>query len=73
MKESKLLGEHPEFLERLAFMLKLVDETKEWPQGWVHGYIALIPKNENEEDDGPLDQRPISVMSLTYRLRAATR
>ena len=50
----------------LAFLLELVESTGTWPQGLLDAYIAMIPKADG--DSTPLDQRPLSVLPVVYRL-----
>ena len=55
----------------LAILLELVETTGTWPQGLLDAYIAMIPKTDG--DSTPLDQRPLSVLPVVYRLWASLR
>eukprot|EP00666_Eupelagonemidae_sp_cell4sb_P018026 gene18026-biopygen9074 len=68
VRELKALPEP--LLDLLAGVLNLVEATGEWPAAIEQALISLIPKGEGGE---PLCMRPISVMSVVYRLWAATR
>ena len=57
-------------LERLAELLNAVERSGTWPQALAEGIISLINKGEGAS---ALRLRPISVMSVVYRLWAATR
>lgn len=55
-------------LEYLVLFYELVEATGEWPQALQCAAVTLIPKGEGAE---PLDQRPLSVMPVVYRIWAA--
>ena len=55
----------------LVILLKLVETTGIWPQGLLDAFFALIP--EADGDSTPLDQRPLSVPFVVYRLWASLR
>ena len=57
-------------LERLASLLNVIEQTGCWPDALAQGVISLISKGEGSE---PNKLRPISVMSVIYRLWAAAR
>ena len=57
-------------LDRLAEVMNLIEQEQAWPKALQRALVTLIPKGEGM---GPLDLRPISVMSAVYRLWAATR
>ena len=57
-------------LDWLAELLTLVEVTGRWPEVLARGYTALIPKPGGE---GPLGTRPLTVLSVVYRLWAGTR
>ena len=57
-------------LDWLAELLTLVEVTGRWPEVLARGYTALIPKPGEE---GPLGTRPLTVLSVVYRLWAGTR
>ena len=55
----------------LAILVELVETTGVWPQGLLDAYIAMIPKAYG--DSTALDQRPLSVLPVVYRLWASLR
>ena len=57
-------------LGRLADLLRAVERTGKWPARLAEGYTALIPK---EGPPGPLNTRPLTVLSMVYRLWAGVR
>eukprot|EP00973_Karenia_brevis_P040424 5586703-Karenia_brevis.AAC.1 len=57
-------------LDHLAELLNLIEDTGVWPQALQQCAVSLIPKTGGS---GPLDLRPISIMSSLYRLWAARR
>ena len=57
-------------LDRLACLFNVVEETGVWPHALCEGIVSLITKGEGTD---PLKLRPIGVMSVVYRLWAATR
>ena len=54
----------------LADLLREVERLGKWPVRLAEGYTALIPK---EGPPGPLNTRPLTVLSMVYRLRAGVR
>ena len=58
---------HPYLCDALARLLNLIEATGEWPEVWLLGIISLVPKDLTKEDPGPLDKRPIAVLSILYR------
>ena len=54
----------------LADVLREVERLGKWPTRLAEGYTALIPK---EGPPGPLNTRPLTVMSMVYRLWAGVR
>ena len=54
----------------LADLLCAVERTGKWPAHLAEGYSALIPK---EGPPGPLNTRPLTVLSMVYRLWAGVR
>jgi len=58
------------FFDRLACLLNVIEETGEWPSALCESVVSLIDKGEGTS---PLKLRPIGVMSVVYRLWAATR
>ena len=54
----------------LADLLREVERLGRWPTRLAEGYTALIPK---EGPPGPLNTRPLTVLSMVYRLWAGLR
>ena len=54
----------------LAHLLREVERLGKWPTRLAEGYTAVMPK---EGPPGPLNTRPLMVMSLVYQLWAAVR
>ena len=54
----------------LADLLREVERLGKWPARLAEGYRALIPK---EGPPGPLNTRPLTVLSMVYRLWAGAR
>ena len=59
-----------QLLEWLADLLREVERQGRWPLLLAEGYTALIPK---EGPPGPLNMRPLTVLSMVYRLWAGIR
>ena len=57
--------------DRLADLLTGVEEAGTWPDAVTKVYVALCTKREGSAD--PLEQRPISVASLIYRVWSKVR
>ena len=57
-------------LNWLAQLLTQIEEVGRWPTLLAQGYTSLIPKPGEE---GPLGTRPLTVLSMVYRLWAGTR
>ena len=57
-------------LRWLADLLREVECLRRWPTRLAEGYTALIPK---EGPPGPLNTRPLRVLSMVYRLWAGVR
>ena len=55
----------------LARILTKVEDTGVWPDGLLDAYIAMIPKTDG--DATPLGQRPLSVLTVVYRVWGSTR
>ena len=55
----------------LAVLLELVETSGTWPQGLLDACIAMIPKVDG--DSTTLGQRPLSVLTVVYRLWASLR
>ena len=51
----------------LADLLREVERLGKWPSRLAEGYTALIPK---KGPPGPLNTRPLTVLSMVYRLPA---
>ena len=66
----RLLDWLANLLDWLANLLQLVEERGRWPSALAEGYTALIPK---EGPPGPLNTRPLTVLSMVYRLWAGAR
>jgi len=58
------------FLDRLACLFSLIEETGLWPDDLTKGIVSLISKGEGSK---PTKLRPIGLMSCVYRLWAAAR
>eukprot|EP00662_Eupelagonemidae_sp_cell21_P058290 gene58290-biopygen26341 len=58
------------FWRLLAQLLVVVEREHRWPDAILDALISLLPKGEGA---GPLQQRPITVMCLLYRVWASTR
>jgi hypothetical protein len=54
------------WLAAVARLLGLVEAERCWPEQWVQAYVAMIPKASG--GSRPQDQRPITVLSLLYRI-----
>ena len=54
----------------MADLLREVERQGRWPLRLAEGYTALMPK---EGPPGPLNTRPLTVLSMVYRLRAGIR
>ena len=54
----------------LAAVLGQIEKEGQWPPGLLGAIVTLLPK---KGDPGPLDQRPISLLPMVYRLWAAAR
>ena len=55
--------------DELARILTKVEDLGVWPDGLLDAYIAMIPKT----DATPLDQRPLRVLPIVYRIWASAR
>ena len=65
-----LVHMQPRLWNLLAELLRLVEEVGVWPSRLPEGFIALVPKGEGA---GPLQLRPLLVLSVVYRLWAGIR
>ena len=54
------------WMAAVARLLNLVEETGCWPTEWLDAYVAMIPTSSG--GTRPRDQRPITVLSVLYRL-----
>ena len=76
MKPSALGALHdlralpPNLMDWLAALLGFVERTGRWPGALTRAYTAPIPK---EGPPGALNTRPLTVLSIVYRLRAGVR
>ncbi len=59
-----------EILDMLADIFNLVEKLGKWPLSLQRALVTLIPKGQGCQ---PLDLRPITVMSVIYRLWAVRR
>ena len=59
-----------ELWNMLAELLQAVEDTGVWPRSLAEGFMALVPKGEGT---GPLQMRPLSVLSMVYRIWAGFR
>jgi hypothetical protein len=57
-------------LAQFAELFGVIENTGQWPDALSDALVTLIPKGEGAQ---PLQQRPITVASVIYRLWAATR
>eukprot|EP00973_Karenia_brevis_P094598 12423279-Karenia_brevis.AAC.1 len=57
-------------LDALADMFNIIEETGRWPAALQQASVSMASKGEGMQ---PLNMRPISVMSVVYRLWAARR
>ena len=58
------------FLDRLASLFDVVEQTGVWPAALCESVVSLITQGEGTS---PLKLRPIGVMSAVYRLWVACR
>ena len=59
------------WFDGLARILSCVEDSGIWPDGLLDAYIAMIPKTDG--DATLLDQRPLSVLPIVYRIWASAR
>ena len=59
------------WFDGLARILSCVEDFGIWPDGLLDAYIALTPKVDG--DAAPLEQRPLSVLPVVYRIWASAR
>ena len=55
----------PRLWSLLAELLRLVEKVGIWPRRLAEGFIALVSKGQGA---GPLQLRPLSALSVVYRL-----
>ena len=58
-------------LDRLAELYNLIEDGAPWPLALTEGVVALVPKKATA--GGPLDQRPVTLTNLGYRLWSGCR
>ena len=54
------------WFDELARILTKVEDTGNWPEGFLDAYITMIPKTDG--DATPLGQRLLSVLPVVYRI-----
>jgi hypothetical protein len=59
-----------EWWERVADYLNVVVQDGKWHSSHAKGYFSFIGKGAG---DGPLDQRPLTILPVVYRIWAAVR
>ena len=59
------------WIDELARILTLGEDTGVWPDGLLDACITMIPKTDGNAT--PLGQRPLSVLPVVYRIWASTR
>ena len=59
------------WFDELGRILTRVEDLGVWPDGLLDAYITMIPKSDG--DATPLDQRPLTVLPVVYRIWASTR
>ena len=69
-KPRKLQALPAIFVVHLASLFELIELTGVWPVALCSAGVTLIPKGEGAE---PLQQRPLTVMPVVYRVWAAAR
>ena len=61
----------PPWFDGLARILRVVEESGVWPEGFLDAYIAMIPKSGG--DATPLRQWPLCELPVVYRIWASAR
>ena len=56
----------PAWMQSVARLLTMVEDTGTWPTEWLEAYVSMIPKASG--GTRPRDQRPITVLDLLYRI-----
>ena len=73
-EKPEVLAEYfPGLFDMVACIFNCVEDGVDWPSPVVQGYIALIPKDEEDPEPEPTAKRPIAVPSVLYRLWAKLR
>ena len=62
----------PWVIDSLCQLLSAVEQTGAWPSSIISGFTTLIPKS-SETPETPTDLRPITVLSVLYRVWARIR
>ncbi len=70
MASSRILSLPNCILEALLGVLHLCEKVGRFPRSFHHSYIALIPKGAPRS---PLSLRPITVLTIPYRVYASLR
>ena len=60
-----------ELLDGLCVLFDTIESTGHWPAALTTGYLCLIPKTDS--DGSPSNLRPLSILSVIYRLWASVR
>ena len=60
-----------QLLDALCVLYDTIESTGIWPTPLTAGYLCLIPKPDS--DGSPASLRPLSILSVVYRLWASTR
>ena len=61
----------PETDEDMWELYNLIEDGAPWPLALTEGVVALVPKKATA--GGPLDQRPVTLTNLGYRLWSGCR
>ena len=48
----------------------MIEKGRKWHDAHLQGYLAFIGKGQG---DGPMDQRPLTILTIIYRVWAGTR
>ena len=65
----KALPDH--FLDGLCVLFDTIEDSGSWPASLTSGYLSLIPKPDST--GSPDSLRPLSILSVVYRLWASAR
>lgn len=63
----------PDMLTNLSTLLQTVELCHKWPQNLVKGAVTFIPKDAENASPTASDFRPITILSIVYRLWSAAR